>query len=171
MFSCMLSKNVISTAINTEQQQLANAGAKWSLSSCGTIKCNFRHFSLTDHLTVPSFPLHFFVNPVPWFLWFERGTWPSHLHQHIEFTTKSIAAKVVWIWISRPFSVARKHYMSQRAWVRLNEKKGTWKILSKSITVAPMECFEGGKKNFCPRSVYIKKFLKFFLAIFHHIWP
>ena len=26
------------------------------------------------------------------------------------------------------------------------KKKGTWKILSKSITGMPMECFEGEKK-------------------------
>ena len=42
------------------------------------------------------------------------------------------------------------------------KKKATSKILSKSITGVPMECFEGEKKNFCPRSVYIKFFLKVF---------
>ena len=42
------------------------------------------------------------------------------------------------------------------------KKNATSKILSKSITGVPMECFEGEKKKFCPRSVYIKFFLKVF---------
>ena len=94
-------------------RQLIQSSNNWQMQgqseAClrGTIKCNFRHFSLTDHLTVPSFPLHFFVSPVPWFLWFERGTWPSHLHQHIEFTTKDHCSQGCMNFNLPPLSAAR----------------------------------------------------------------